>query len=122
MVGPKDEHDTANDAFDVLSHHRRRYALQCLREYETPLALADLADEVAVREHDRPLPEIPSEAVKRIYVSLYHTHVPKLADADHVRYSQERDEVALLDHAAQLEQLRRYLATERSTANCSRSN
>ncbi|AGB30511.1 hypothetical protein C488_07117 [Natrinema pellirubrum DSM 15624] len=117
MVGPKDAHDTANDAFDVLSHHRRRYALQCLREYETPLALADLADEVAVREHDRPLPEISAEAVKRIYVSLYHTHVPKLADADYVRYSQERDEVALLDHVARLEQRRRYLVAERSTTN-----
>ncbi|WMT06306.1 hypothetical protein NP511_13015 [Natrinema thermotolerans] len=40
-----------------------------------------------------------------------------MADADHVRYSQERDEVALLDHVAHLEQLRRYLAAERSTTN-----
>ncbi|WP_435551859.1 DUF7344 domain-containing protein [Natrinema sp. CGMCC1.2065] len=58
-----------------------------------------------------------AEAVKRVSVSLSHTQVPKLADADHVRYSQERDEVALLDHVAHLEQPRRYLAAERSTTN-----
>ena len=95
--------EPANSVFEILSHRRRRDALECLREYETPLPLADLADEVAVRERDAPLPEIPATAVKRIYLSLYHTHVPKLAAAECVRYSQERDTVTLLERGERAE-------------------
>lgn len=117
MVGPQYAHEAANDAFDVLGHHRRRYALQCLREYENPMALADLADEVAVREYDAPLPEIDAETVKEVYVSLYHAHIPKLADADHVLYYQGRDSVALTDHAEQFDQLRAYLEQNQAVTN-----
>lgn len=101
--------EPANSVFELLSHHRRRYALECLREYENPLPLADLADEVAVRERDAPLPEISPEAVKRIYLSLYHVHIPKLADAAYVHYSQERDAVSLREHSERSEQLRAQL-------------
>lgn len=82
--------------FTVLSHERRRYALYCLRKYRTPMALADLADEVARLEHGtRPLTEISEEEVKRIYVDLYHSHVPKMEDANLLEYDQERDSVRL---------------------------
>lgn len=59
------------------------------------MALADLADEVAARENGTPITQTSAEEVKRIYISLYHTHVPKLEAADVVRYSQDQDMVAL---------------------------
>ena len=73
--------------FDALAHRRRRYVLECLREDGTPVALAELADEVAARERETPVHDVPAEQVERVYLSLYHTHVPKLAGADVVEYS-----------------------------------
>ncbi|ADB59993.1 hypothetical protein Htur_1101 [Haloterrigena turkmenica DSM 5511] len=117
MVGPQEADETANTVFEILSHQRRRYALECLREYENPLPLADLADEVAVREYDASLPEISAETVKRVYLSLYHTHVPKLAAAEYVRYSQDRDTVTLRVHSEQAEHLRAQLESSRPVTN-----
>ncbi|WP_129114972.1 DUF7344 domain-containing protein [Halegenticoccus tardaugens] len=80
--------------FEALAHARRRRVLRTLDRHGTELALADLADEIAVRERNAVITEIPADVVKRLYMSLYHTHVPKLSEADLVRYDQERDAVA----------------------------
>lgn len=52
--------DRINTIFGVFAHQRRRYALRELRRHETPMALADLADELAIREHEAPLTDIPA--------------------------------------------------------------
>lgn len=84
----------------VITFDRRcRHAVSCLRNYEGPITLADLADEVAVRENEKTLTEIPATEVKRIYLSLYHSHVPKLEDADIADYSQDEDLIELLPGA-----------------------
>lgn len=81
---------------DLLSHERRRYALACLKRYQTPMPLADLADEVARAEYDADtLRQVPADAVKEIYLDLYHSHIPKLEDAHLLAYSQEQDAVEL---------------------------
>lgn len=67
------------------------------------MALADMADEIAVWENDTGISNISAEEVKRVYISLYHTHVPKLADADIVEYSQERDSVTMTDNADEIQ-------------------
>lgn len=80
--------------FEILAHERRQYVLRCLEMYETPLALADLADEVARLEHGvETLAEIPRENIKRIYMQIYHSHIPKLEDAGLLEYHQETDTV-----------------------------
>lgn len=94
---------STDDAFDLLSNRRRRYLVHCLRKHDTPMSLADAADEIAIRENDTRLAEIPAEEVKRVYTSLYHSHVPRLVDANVVEYSQERDAVALSENAERLE-------------------
>ncbi|NHN46002.1 DUF247 domain-containing protein [Halostella sp. JP-L12] len=82
--------------FEVLSRERRRYALYCLQRYRNPMALADLADEVARMEHDaRSVAAVPEEEVKSVYMNLYHTHVPKMADAGVAEYDQDGDAVRL---------------------------
>ncbi|MFC7155815.1 hypothetical protein ACFQPA_10145 [Halomarina halobia] len=93
---------SADSIFDALAHRRRRCVIYCLREYDTPMTLPDLADEVAVRERGTTIAAIPGEEVKRVYMSLYHSHIPKLANADVVAYDQERDMVALAENAAHL--------------------
>lgn len=89
--------------FDALANQRRRIALRCLGEFRTPMALADLADEIVTRERDSPLSDIPAEEVKQVYMSLYHTHIPKLTDANIVEYSQEQDSVEFSAERKQVE-------------------
>lgn len=81
--------------YSCLSSSRRRYALYCMRDAEKALSLADLAEDVANMETEMPKHEIDKKAVKDVYLSLYHRHVPKLADAGLVQYDQELDMVSL---------------------------
>lgn len=98
----KNDTDSLDVLFGMLANHRRRCALHCLERFEGALALADLAEEVAVRENETPISEISPEEVKRIYMSLYHTHIPKMEEANVVHYSQETDIVALSENSEQL--------------------
>lgn len=95
MVGDSLSLDTV---FDLLSNRRRRHALAVLADYEEPITLADLADEVAVREFDKPIEDVPAETVADIYFRLYHKDVPKLTTADVVAYDQDHDLVAAADN------------------------
>lgn len=70
----------------TLSHRRRRLVLDVLRERGRPLALADLAADVVRAEAGRPDADPDYEAIRRCRLELYHTHVPKLAAADLVRF------------------------------------
>lgn len=89
------ERDTIHE---LLIAKRRRYLLDCLSNHGT-LPLSDVADEIAYQEHDAPREQIPEENVEAVYQSLWHTHVPKLADANIVSYDEDEDTVALADNA-----------------------
>lgn len=87
--------DSLDTVFTVLSDQRRRYILDCLDEYDTPMALNDLAEEVAVREYDSPITEISVTQVKEVSISLHHVHVPRMEDAGLVEYERDDNLVAL---------------------------
>lgn len=67
------------------------------------MSLPDLADECVVMEHQTALDDIPAETVKRMYMSLYHSHIPKLVEVNAIEYDQESDSVAVGPTATQLE-------------------
>lgn len=96
---------SADTVYELLADRRRRYLLECLAEHGYSLTLADLADEVAAREHDCHIADVPEEVVLRIYLTLYHQHVPKLHEAEVVRYHQDRDMVAKGDIAPVVERV-----------------
>ena len=75
----------------LLHHRRRRHLVDCLHEFDEPISLPDLADEVAIREREVDLTDISAEEVKEIYLSLYHNHIPKLANIGVLEYDQETD-------------------------------
>ena len=100
--------------FDALGDVRRRYALTTLLTHGD-LPLPDLADEVAVAEREAALSQIDPDDVLQVYLSLYHTHVPKLTDVGLVEYDQERDFVALTDTACAVESTVRALCDPDST-------
>ncbi|AGB17047.1 hypothetical protein Halru_2465 [Halovivax ruber XH-70] len=78
-------------ALDILTNERRRHVLRVVGEQGETMTLPDVADEVAVRECGRPLPEIQPETVTETYISIYHDHLPRLVDANLLAYDQERD-------------------------------
>ena len=93
-AGPASQTLSLDAVFDVLADRRRRYLLDHLRTSETPVALAEVAGTVAARERGTPEADVPTEAVDRVHLALYHSHVPKLAAAAVVEYDRERGVVA----------------------------
>ncbi|WP_226022579.1 DUF7344 domain-containing protein [Halomicrobium salinisoli] len=104
--GDESERERIDRLYDVLSHERRRFVLRSLLDHRT-LALADLAELVAERDHDVDFPDVPEEAVLRIYATLHHNHLPKLAEAGLVTYDEEGELVSLsaADQRAHVETL-----------------
>jgi len=80
--------------FSLLSDPRRRQILELLWIHNV-LSLADAADEIAVREHDAPITEVSAGDVREIYLSLYHTHVPRFERTEIVDYDQKSDTLAI---------------------------
>ncbi|MFB6223971.1 MAG: hypothetical protein ABEH86_09930 [Haloarcula sp.] len=85
----------------LLSARHRRYTLYCLYLYTNPIYLPDVAGQIAEWKHGRPEDELLDERLD-IYISLYHNHIPKLADAGVVSYSQDEDMVELGCNAQQI--------------------
>lgn len=66
------------------------------------------------------LTEIDPEAVKRIYMDLYHKHIPKLVEHDIVEYDQEHDLIFPTDRTTQLKPLLKLSAsTDSPEYSCS---
>lgn len=89
--------------FDVLSSARRRETISILRAEETPIELTTLAEMVAARENETSVEELSSQDRKRVYVSLYQTHIPKLVDVGIVQHDADSGEVWLTDRADAIE-------------------
>ncbi|WP_276271729.1 DUF7344 domain-containing protein [Haloarcula litorea] len=95
--------------FDILSSPRRRYVLYFLRQESSPIQLTELAEHVAAWENDTTVEELSTQQRKRVYVSLYQTHLPKLADSGLVDYDEDSGEVAIARKASEID---RYLGEE----------
>jgi len=89
--------------FDVLSSARRRETIAILREEDTPIELTTLAEIVAARENNTSVEALSSQDRKRVYVSLYQTHVPKLVDVGIVEHDTDSGEVQLTARASAIE-------------------
>ncbi|MFC7142426.1 hypothetical protein ACFQMA_21630 [Halosimplex aquaticum] len=85
-------HSDKSLVYDALSSSRRRDVVRLLDDAEAGLRLRDLAEAVAERELEDGADD---EQVKRVQASLYHVHIPKLADAGIVRYREGSDQVRL---------------------------
>lgn len=102
-IGPTGQREVPaqGEIFDLLSNHRRRYAIHYCKREECPVQLGDLAEQVAAWELEKEVAEIDSTERKRVYTSLQQTHLPTLADAGMISF--ERGEVALTDRVEELD-------------------
>lgn len=86
----------------VLANERRRTVLTCMRNETDPVSLSELAERVAAAERDAPPPRVAKDRVERTKISLHHSHLPKLAEADAVEYDTVDRTVELDDGALEL--------------------
>lgn len=91
--------------FALLKNPRRRAVLLHLRE-ASATTLSDLADQIAAEENDTTPEQLSSSERKRVYISLYQNHLPKLAEFGAIDYDQSRGDVSRCERARRLQ---RYL-------------
>lgn len=77
-------------AYDVLGDHRRRTLLALLTAHDRTLTVNDLTKEIAVRERDESITNMPDGELVEIAVSLQHIHLPKLVDTGFIEYDEPR--------------------------------
>jgi len=88
--------------FDLLSSARRRFVLYYLRDTDRTVELGELADEVAAWENDTAIDALTSQQRKRVYVSLYQTHIPKLEAEGIIEYNSDSGAVSLAPDANEM--------------------
>lgn len=87
--------------FEVLDHPRRRYLLYALATDST-WTLRELATKLVAWEQDIDETAVHEDQRDRMYVSLYHAHVPKLVEYDVIRFDEEAETIAPAPHAEQV--------------------
>jgi hypothetical protein len=92
--------------FEVLSSRRRRMVLYLLRQDGDTATVNELAEQIASLENDVPVDELTSQQQKRVYVSLYQTHLPKLDQTGIIDY--EVDE-GVVSHTGKANEVDSYL-------------
>lgn len=110
-----DESLNKNDLFHLLQNERRRRVLRYLSDTDGAVEMRDIAEQIAAWEHETTVQQLSSQERQRVYIALYQTHLPKLADAGMVTYNQSR---GIIERTPLTDQIIQYLdrndATDRS--------
>lgn len=93
---------TTDEAFELLSNHRRRYAIHHLQREGTS-DIGGLSRQVAAWENGTEPTAVTSAERKRVYTSLQQFHLPKLDEKGVVEYDERAGEVTLSDGAEGLD-------------------
>ena len=91
--------------FEILSSARRRRVIRYLKEHagETEIRRRDLAEQLAAWENETTLSEVTYKQRKRVYTSLYQSHLPKMYEYGFVNYDKNRGTVSLTPESANLD-------------------
>lgn len=95
--------------FEILRNQRRRDVLWYLLEGSETTTLSDLAEHIAARECEKPVGQLTAQERKRVYIGLYQSHLPKMADSDAIDYNQARGTV---ERGPQFNRFTEYLPDE----------
>lgn len=77
--------------------------LYYLRTHDETATVNELAEQIAAWENEIDVDELSSQQRKRVYVSLYQTHLPKLAETNIVDYDVDEGTVRLTDQAGEID-------------------
>lgn len=105
--------------FHLLQNERRRLVLRYLLEHarwwdtdgtgddqgraNERIEMRELAEQVAAWEHDTTVANLSSDERQRVYIGLYQSHLPTLAEHDVIDYEQSRGWVEPTPLCAELE-------------------
>lgn len=93
-----------DDIFGILSNPRRRAAVRYLTEQEEEtVQLRDLAERLAAWENDVDPEAVTYKQRKRVYTSLYQSHLSKMDDAGVVTFDKPRGTVERTELTGRLE-------------------
>ena len=87
--------------YDALGHPRRRYLCYTLHE-DTEWSLTDLATKIVAWENDVPEYAVTDLERERVYISLYHAHVPKLVDEGVITFDELTETIIAAENATQV--------------------
>lgn len=79
VTAPPSEILELDHVYEALGHSRRRYLCYTLFE-DTEWTLDELSTKIAAWENDIPQHDVSTRQQEKVYVSLYHIHIPKLVD------------------------------------------
>ena len=79
-----------DQVYSILRNRRRRLVLSQLERADGSLKIGDLAEQIAAIENDKPISAVRSKERKRVYISLYQSHLPKLDETGVVDYDADR--------------------------------
>lgn len=103
MTSKATEELTQDDIFEILSNSRRRYLIHTLHQHNGAVELSDLATYTAAWEHGVDIDQIESDQRRRVYISLYQTHLPKLVEYGVVDYDEDANTVSLTDRVDRID-------------------
>ncbi|WP_247004836.1 ClbS/DfsB family four-helix bundle protein [Halosolutus gelatinilyticus] len=87
---------TQAELFDVFSNARRRRTVRYLTRRGGSCDLAPLVEQVAAWENDVDRDEVTRTQRRRVYISLYQTHLPMLEDNGIVDWNADDHTIELL--------------------------
>jgi DNA-binding transcriptional ArsR family regulator len=87
--------------YSILADPRRRNLVHFLKQTNEPKRIGDLAEQLAAWENGKDPGDITSQERKRVYISLYQSHLPTLDKAGVVEYDKDRGTVRLTDDISQ---------------------
>ncbi len=90
--------------FELLSNRRRRLVLYYLRSHaDDEATVRELATEIAAWENGVEEAAVTYKQRKRVYTSLYQSHLPKMDEYGVVEYEQNRGDVRLTEEGETLD-------------------
>lgn len=95
---------SADLVFDLLSSQRRRMVLYYLRQTGGEMTVKEISQEIAANENGISIDDLSRQQRKRVYVSLYQTHLPKLAEAGVIDYDRENGVIRLTGRGEEIDQ------------------
>lgn len=92
-----------NRMFELLANRRRRLVLFYLQTNDGDATVRELASEIAAWENGIEPVEVTYKQRKRVYTSLYQSHLPKMCEYEVIEYEQNRGNVHLTPEGESLD-------------------
>jgi len=78
---------------ELLKNSRRRKVIEVVSERGEQININELVEIVTAEEVEVPRSSVTSNQIKRVYVPLYRSHLPKLDSADVIDYDEESGQI-----------------------------